>query len=317
MSSRRGRRAVARVTPVDTASSSSGNNDELVVRLSEVMTNALRNLAPAMAPVPTVLPEPRRGPSRLINADVLPDFDPSDINQSIEDWCIKIDEISVMYGWSEDIIIFNALSKLKGLAATWYKGLKSVQYTWVDWKQKLIRAFPSQRDFHDIFEEMMKRKKRRDETFAQYFYEKQALINACELNERQAVSCIIGGILDANVRIGAKAAHCQDPESLFDYLRTLNEDVHQPSTSSGYGMRRPVSNAHYVDKKRRYERNHSGPVCINCKKPGHSMRFCRFGKGNDVPNANNVSDRKCFLCQEVGHYATVCPKRRKTTHETK
>ncbi|KAJ8954691.1 hypothetical protein NQ318_011384 [Aromia moschata] len=141
-----------------------------------------------------------------------------------------------MFGWSEDITIFNALYKLKGLALVWYKGLKSVNHLWEEWKQMLIRGFPSQKDFCDSLETMLRRRKRHDETFAQYFYEKQALLNACKIQGADAVSCIIGGINDTQVRVDTKAANCKDSEALFDYPRSLNTDV---KTSSDRYVSRP------------------------------------------------------------------------------
>lgn len=167
------------------------------------MTSALRNVSTNMP-----------GPSRMTRGDVVPAFDPSDVNQRVEDWCRKVDEIRAMFRWSE-ITIFNAVK----IERTSFCLLPTLKFTWVEWKEKLIRAFPSQRDYHEQLGEMMRCKKKSSESFAQYFYEKQALLNACNIDGRQAVSCIVGGIEDPDVRIGAKAANCVDPEALFEYLR--------------------------------------------------------------------------------------------------
>lgn len=241
--------------------------------------------------------------SRMVRGDVVPIFDPNDVNQNIEDWCTKVDEIREMFHWSDDVTIFNALSKLHGLANVWYKGLKSVKFTWSEWKEKLRRAFPSQRDFSELLEEMIARKKKSDESFAQYFYEKQALLNACKIQGKDAVSCIIAGIRENHIRAGAKAANCKDPEALFDYLRCLNDDV--PITA----MRPPMSRP-FMNKRRKIDLVKKPSVCFSCNKPGHISKYCHADK-------RDKQERKCYLCQEVGHIAISCPKRRKTHESTK
>lgn len=279
----------------DLAPPPTGAAEDVITRLTEVMATAFKNFTPAVP-----------GPSRMVRGDVLSAFNPEDINQNIEDWCRKVDEIRRMFGWSEDVTIFNALSKLEGLALVWYKGLRSINYTWEEWKQKLRRAFPAQKDFNEVLENMMRRKKRPEETFAQYFYEKQALLNACKIQGTDAVSCIIGGINDSHVRVGAKAANCQDPEELFDYLRSLNEEV-KTDTRKSVVHKRPF---HSLDRKRKFvHKEKEQPVCYGCNKRGHVKRDCPGSRRDD-------QRMKCFACHEVGHMANTCPKKRKV-HETK
>lgn len=265
-------------------------SDDTISKLADAMAHALKNVS---------LP----GPSRMIRGEVVPIFDPTDINQNVEDWCNKVDEIREIFHWSDDVTIFNAISKLHGLANVWYKGLKSVKFTWNEWKEKLRRAFPAQRDYNALLEEMMARKKKPNETFAQYFYEKQALLNACKIQGSDAVSCIIAGIREIHIRTGAKAANFDEPEDLFNYLRSLNDDV------TTYVPRVPVTKP-YNNHKRKYDSFKKSSMCFICNKPGHISKYCQ-SKGAEK------RDRKCFLCQEIGHLASACPKRRKTHESTK
>lgn len=278
----------------------STSSDDVVDRLASALSTALRNL-----------PSTPAGRPSMTRGDVVPPFNPKDVNQDINAWCVKVDESRNMFGWSEEITIFNAISKLEGLASVWYKGLRSINFTWEEWKQKLRRAFPSQRDYHDLLEEMMKRKKKFDETFSQYFYEKQALLNACNITGREAVSCIIGGILDTQIRIGAKAANCSDPESLFEYLRNLNDDStikFKPPFKKNFDQN--------LTRKRKFivGKNVNKIYCHNCEKYGHLRRDCPNNKTDN--NRGRETSGECYLCRETGHYARFCPKRRKY-HETK
>lgn len=54
--------------------------------------------------------------------------------------------------------IYYAVSKLEGLA-----GVLSVNYSWADWKQKLHRAFSSQIDYRERYEQLEEKMWRRKE----------------------------------------------------------------------------------------------------------------------------------------------------------
>lgn len=70
---------------------------------------------------------------------------------------------------------------------------------------------------------MMQRNKCSNETYSKYFYEKMTLLNNCKISGIDAVSCLIEGIDDNVVKTSAKAGNHQRPESLFQYLSTLND----------------------------------------------------------------------------------------------
>lgn len=279
------------IRPNDLLPSNSSDSSESecsvgsVAKLAEAMTNAFKNFTSP-------------GPSRMSGGDMIPAFDPNDVNQTIEDWVAKVDEVGDMFKWADDVKMFNALTKLRGLASVWYKGLKSIKLSWGEWKGKLCRAFPSQRDFNELLETMMARKKIYGETFAQYFYEKQALLNACKIQGKDAVSCIIAGIQERHIKAGAKAANCNDPEALFDYLRSLNDEITLPPPFS-----RNIAHTSHINRKRRLETAKS--LCFLCKKPGHTQKDCK-GKR---PESRRV---RCYTCQEEGHISINCPKKRKT-----
>ena len=60
---------------------------------------------------------------------------------------------------------------------------------------------------------MSNRRKKIDETYTRYFFEKRALLNAVKIDGPDAVSCIIGGIDDIVVTSGARAGRHQSPET--------------------------------------------------------------------------------------------------------
>ena len=146
-----------------------------------------------------------------VSADVIPIFNPSEVGQDVKTWLTKVNEIAIIYGWSDLEKTHKALSRLAGHALTWYKGLKNVTYTWDEWTTKFISSFPSQKDFAGSLHAMLERKKKDNENYATYYYEKMALIQECQITGENAVSCIIDGILEPIVKAGAKSGRYMAP----------------------------------------------------------------------------------------------------------
>lgn len=227
--------------------------------------------------------------------DVVPPFDPEDKGQNADKWCQKVDELRQVFGWSEEATIYLALSKLRGLAETWYKGLPTIKFSWDEWKTKICAAFPSKLDYYISLCEMMRRRKLPNESYAKYFYEKSALVSACKIYGADAVSCIVGGIDDDMVVTGAKAGGYTTPENLFQYLSTLSNQpiTTRPDKPSNHNQNRHHSRLQR-DTPRRPE---AGPVtCFTCGKSGHKAYACPGTK----------STKRCTYCRRVGHVEAEC-----------
>lgn len=130
------------------------------------------------------------------NTTVIPEFDPSLKNQSINNWLTKVNESAVLYGWSERQIIHYALPKLSGVAKKWYEGLPSLLFSWSEWQTKLRSAFPAEENYGQMLSEMLSKRAKFGESLEEYFYDKVALLNRCEIHGKRAVECILHGIDD-------------------------------------------------------------------------------------------------------------------------
>ncbi|KAJ8982553.1 hypothetical protein NQ317_005556 [Molorchus minor] len=224
---------------------------------------------------------------------VVPKFNPEDRRHSIDKWCQRIDELKNIYKWSDEVTVYSAISKLDGLANTWYRSLPTVQYTWEEWKIELKKAFPPKRDFFGRLQEMIQRTKRHHESYIVYYYEKTALLNECKIVGSDAVSCIIGGISDATVRAAARANDYANCEALLHYLKTC--DISEQSTSKPDRYTFQKRQKHFT-KKRIPMKKEGRSTCFRCGTPGHVAADCR------VP--------KCFTCQGYGHRAQDCKTRK-------
>lgn len=272
--------------PSTSRRSSSRTSDDSIDKFTAVMTELLKRSS-------------EQGPvSSTVRGDVVPTFDPENRNLTVTSWCQKLDELREIYNWSEEATIYYAMNKLRGLAEVWYKSLPTLKYSWEEWKEKLEIAFPSRRNYCADLQEMLNRKKRIEETYTKYYYEKVALLNRCKIFGENAVSCIIGGINDIVVRTGASAGNHKTPESLHVYLSSINNipttlrSNTQPSkVSSKQHNRFGHNNQKFSGNKK---------VCYICRKPGHTSNFCQEAQ------RSNEAPKKCSYCRRTGHIEDTC-----------
>lgn len=266
-------------TSIDTVPS---NNNDSIERLTTVMAALIEQRE--RSSVPTV------------KGDVIPDFNPDNKNQTILQWCQKVDELREIYKWNEEATIYFATTKLKGLAEVWYKSLPTLKFTWEEWKEKLNTAFPSRQDFNADLQEMMNRRKRPDENYTKYFYEKMALLNRCRIYGTDAVSCVIGGIGDIVVKTGAAAGNHQSLDSLFGYLSALSS---LPSTSSTRNEHSAFKKHRRFDRARESKPSTSKANCYKCKQSGHYANSCPL-------NRREKDTVTCTFCHKKGHTEEKC-----------
>ncbi|XP_023311476.1 uncharacterized protein LOC108910861, partial [Anoplophora glabripennis] len=270
--------------------------------------SAVDQLANVMRDVLTQLGSQSQRPSTStgFKGDAVPYFDPEDNQQDVVVWCNKIDELRMVFHWPEDATIYYALAKLRGLAETWYRSLKSVNYSWVEWKEKLQHAFPTARDYADRLDEMMKRKKSYNESYTRYYFEKLSLINNCgNIHGTDAVSCIIQGLQDDHVKTSARAGSYAEPEQLFTYLRTLKQ------TSGPTKDSRCDNRKFFHDRRGQKSNRASGSTelkCFTCGKTGHKAFHCK--------TTSTITTKVCSFCHKRGHEENRCfakPHARPTT----
>lgn len=228
--------------------------------------------------------------------NVLPEFDPMAKEQSIHAWLSKVEECKQIYEWSEKQTIHYALPKLTGIAKTWYQSLPTLLYTWEEWKAKLIESFPSTQNYGELLNEMLSKKLRFGESPELYYYAKINLLNRCKLSSTYAVDCIIYGIEDRGIRLGAQAAQFSEPEQLLKFFKSIKPGSSRESDRLGRDKdKRLVPSA--TSKNLKTNKPEVGRViCFNCNEPGHPSFKC------------SKPILKCGRCNLLGHLASSCSK---------
>ncbi|XP_046972455.1 uncharacterized protein LOC124539202 [Vanessa cardui] len=232
------------------------------------------------------------------NTNIIPEFDPMSKEQTILTWLTKVEECSEIYGWDDKEIIHYALPKLTGVAKSWYQSLPSMKFTWVEWKNKLIESFPVREDYAELLTEMLAKRVKYGESLEQYYYAKINLLNRCKIYGRQAVDCLLYGVEDRAVKVGAQAAQFSEPEKVLKYFRTVKVGPSRENHESYSKFRNERRNA--GNEKSTSRSGGSKPdtkmVCYNCDEVGHPSFRC------------NKPHAKCSTCEKLGHLSIHCFK---------
>lgn len=223
-------------------------------------------------------------------ASLIPEFDPDSEDCTVTAWLRKIEQLGEIHGWDEKTKAFHLQDKLRGQARKWYNRLEDYDYSWYDWKQMLIRAFPKHRDYGNLLEEMMHRKKMPTETMTKYYQDKVAMCFRCKLSDAATVSCIIRG-LPSTLQPNARAYQCERPDELYEgFLCAL--DDYRPPAPEARALNKDIRQSF---EKRNTQINPDIDPCPRCKKTGHILRNC-----------SQPDLRTCFKCGKQGHIATRC-----------
>lgn len=229
--------------------------------------------------------------------NTVPEFDPARKEQTMAMWLHKVNECASIYGWTEKQLVHFALPKLRGVAQRWYESLSSVLFSWDEWQTKLLAAFPSEENYGQMLSDMLAKRARFGDSLEVYFYDKVALVNRCGITGRRAVECILHGIDDRSVRLGAEAVQYDDPDKLLVYLRNARNSRLPTDRKLIKGQVSGRTQDTYL------KQGAKGPRCFNCKQEGHTIPQCP------------QPIKKCGKCNKLGHDTDQCYSKLPATSE--
>lgn len=142
--------------------------------------------------------------------------------------------------------------------------------------EKLEESFPSRIDHAELLTEMLSKRARYGEPLEQYYYSKINLLNRCQISGRKAVDCLLHGIDDRAVRVGAQAAQFRQPEDVLKYFKTVKVGASNRETNDrqkqekrGVGVTASTSRPRFNPAQ-----NHVSLTCHNCNEQGHKSFKC-------------------------------------------
>jgi len=234
--------------------------------------------------------------------NVIPEFDPMNKSQTIQNWLSKVEECARMYKWDSDQIVHYAMPKLVGVAKTWYQSLPTMSFSWSEWKDKLSESFPSSDDYAELISEMLARRARFGESLELYFYEKINLLNRLEIGGKRAVDCLLHGVDDRSVRLGAKAANCMEPEQVLKYFQSIKQRSRESEKIKNVHSKRfdsviETSGTNTASNGSKSAKPAPSTItCYNCNEQGHYSFKC------------TKKIMKCTVCNRLGHLAINCSR---------
>ncbi|KAF7996063.1 hypothetical protein HCN44_009848 [Aphidius gifuensis] len=160
----------------------------------------------------------RKGEEKLI-----PIYDPSRLEMSVQTWIKRVEAQSKMRGWSS-IDTMTAISyRLEGHAAEWLR-----TYDGIDWevaKEELIKRFGKIEVFESLMKKAIDYKAYPGQLLSDYCFKKSALIDRvkAKFTDKQYIDLIIGGIPDEEIARAIRAARLDDLGSFNAHMYVMDK----------------------------------------------------------------------------------------------
>ncbi|XP_036340627.1 uncharacterized protein LOC118749995 [Rhagoletis pomonella] len=221
---------------------------------------------------------------------ILPEFNPLKGNLTAEQFINKIEQLRLIYLWSEDEILFASQHKLKVVAADWADAQPPFS-SWPLFVGALKADFPSEVNVAEVHREMDRRKRKHNESMKDYYYNMLNMGRRANMDQASINSYIIGGLNDVNLSRTLLAINLKTCNDLLKDIEGLS------ATSVGV---KPTFNAQQQQQQRQSEAGEAqvrkAVRCFNCNEVGHIAAKC--------PQPSRRP--RCSKCNKMGHEAKAC-----------
>lgn len=225
--------------------------------------------------------------------ELIPEFDGTASSLTINQWLTKIDAIGDLYHWDSRAKIFAMIGKLSGNAKLWFECQSEMHSSdWNEWKEKLVRAFPSCKGIATNLKEFINTERKYNENIVSFYYSKLKLGKHCELSDHVITDVIISTLNDDLLKSSAYAAGCKNTEQLLKFLVESNYEEHKKPDKRHISQNRTHNNANKGS-------------CFVCGKSGHKAVNCFLRKSNQN-NDSGKSSNLCNYCKKPGHTRDNC-----------
>lgn len=256
----------------------------------------------------------------VLLSSVIPEFDP--LVDSVDMWINVVEANSRAFGWSDNMIKYQALQKLRNTAKTWLDALQKNETRWTTWKWKQWRetlsdTFQVKRNMFRSLKELIDSKPSANQSLYEFFFKQKAKIDRLQLGFRESdiVSIIVGSIGDKNMSVAAEAGNFKYCDDLASFLHgkvnspaeteVLSKNSWLPKHSS-----RPLQSGNHNTTNKFDSKNEPSVVnnninsvsntCYRCGEVGHRRNNCAV--------KDNV---RCSYCNKLGHLEAACKSKSK------
>lgn len=253
--------------------------------------------------VPTVCVSAEQGQMHklLSGLDNIPVFTGNAVkdNMSAQVWLKRLESFAKIYNWNKRFLIHQMTCKFAGNARLWFDSQQEIDFTWEQWKTKILCNFPEGRDIASKLYEFVTVKREINENVLDFYYKKLSLGKKCDQPEHVIVDVIIFTLNDPLLRAGARGAACRDTRSLLQYLTDAASDCNMSNKSKSSHTNIDVGRS----KPFRKPLQRGDVSCYKCGAKGHFASQC-----------TKTDVKRCDRCSKFGHITVECKEEKQCTN---
>lgn len=249
--------------------------------------------------------QPRQVNLRPGDELLIPIFEPTNDEVSIEQWVTNVDEIAKQFDWDERCILRLIVSRLQGYAKQWYDLRPRIAASWTEVKTELIAQFRKPLPFAKLYQKAGSYEVRPGQNLGDYCFQKVNALRKLKLNipDEHIIDMVIDGVKDNVLARTIRAARQTTVSGLQNYMLSLGripgKFERKSEVKSRFqegGSKKGIEQQKRGDKTtetRGKQENKANNACYKCGKQGHFKRECK------ELNVKSANDSKSEI-HEVG-----------------
>ncbi|KAG7304531.1 hypothetical protein JYU34_011480 [Plutella xylostella] len=241
---------------------------------------------------------------------MIPEFNP--LTDNVTSWLNIIKSYSTTFSWTDSMVRYQALNKLKGSAKIWYDSLLRTNndwttWVWADWEKKIATTFQIRRNMFQLLKEILDNKPFENQSLYEFFFEQKCKIDRLCLNftEQDIVSIILGNIGDNNLRSSVEASNCNTCDNLAGFLHSR---IHKTTNSKFVSYKKDSHFKQAATIVQPSTSQSSMPMVTKQSDNSHQKPISCFTCGGAHKRAQ--CDVKCNFCSRKGHVEINCFKKK-------